>query len=166
MDFCFLQLSFWTVAAVYGSTHPEYAKYLYVMAPISLVLLNPLGFLFLELGERRKVAQRAAQVKASYTNLSQSSSSVATNSGKTSAADKNGWKVCFATSSALYFQQYAINNANYNHVFIVVVLSNSYFLLFGRISFSLPSSSWLFWVSFSISLVNTRSRPYWKTCAM
>ena len=26
----------------------------YVMAPISLVLLNPIGFLFLEIGERRK----------------------------------------------------------------------------------------------------------------
>lgn len=37
----------------------------YVMAPISLVLLNPLGFLFLEIGERRKNNQLSASVKPS-----------------------------------------------------------------------------------------------------
>ena len=47
-----------SVAAVYGSTHPEFAKYLYVTAPISLLVLNPLGFLCLEIGERRRESQR------------------------------------------------------------------------------------------------------------
>ena len=46
------------MAAVYGNSHPEYAKYLYVMAPISLVVLNPLGFLCLEIADRRKANQR------------------------------------------------------------------------------------------------------------
>lgn len=55
------------VAAVYGGTHPEYAKYLYVMAPISLVVLNPLGFLCLEIGERRKASQRLSNATASTT---------------------------------------------------------------------------------------------------
>lgn len=49
------------VAAVYGNSHPEYAKYLYVMAPISLVLLNPLGFLCMEVGERLRESRRLAQ---------------------------------------------------------------------------------------------------------
>nr|CAH0112507.1 unnamed protein product [Daphnia galeata] len=49
------------VAAVYGNSHPEYAKYLYVMAPISLVLLNPLGFLCMEVGERLKESRRNSQ---------------------------------------------------------------------------------------------------------
>ena len=31
------------------------------MAPISLVLLNPLGFLCMELGERRKESRRVSQ---------------------------------------------------------------------------------------------------------
>ena len=72
------------VAAVYGNSHPEYAKYLviyseirvsrdvwcwyeifitqYVMAPISLVLLNPIAFLCLEIGERRRETQRLAHL--------------------------------------------------------------------------------------------------------
>ena len=32
------------VEAVYGKTHPNYVGYLYLMAPISLVILNPIGF--------------------------------------------------------------------------------------------------------------------------
>jgi hypothetical protein len=74
---------FFLVAAVYGNSHPEYAKYLvkinhfnipffflfngkifffqYVMAPISLVLLNPLGFLCMEVGERLKESRRNSQ---------------------------------------------------------------------------------------------------------
>ena len=31
------------VDAVYGKTHPNYVGYLYLMAPISLVILNPIG---------------------------------------------------------------------------------------------------------------------------
>lgn len=42
-----------SVNALYGKTHPEYAAYLYLMAPISLVILNPIGFVLLEIGKRR-----------------------------------------------------------------------------------------------------------------
>ncbi|PBC32634.1 Integral membrane protein [Apis cerana cerana] len=38
------------IHALYGKTHPEYAAYLYLMAPISLVILNPIGFVLLEIG--------------------------------------------------------------------------------------------------------------------
>lgn len=41
------------INALYGKTHPEYAAYLYLMAPISLAILNPIGFLLLEIGKRR-----------------------------------------------------------------------------------------------------------------
>lgn len=41
------------INALYGSTHPEYAAYLYLMAPISLAILNPIGFVLLEIGKRR-----------------------------------------------------------------------------------------------------------------
>ncbi|XP_043268261.1 integral membrane protein GPR155 [Venturia canescens] len=40
------------IAALYGDTHPEYAAYLYLMAPISLAILNPIGFVLLEIGKR------------------------------------------------------------------------------------------------------------------
>jgi len=35
--------------AIYGETHPEYAAYMYLLAPISLVILNPIGFTILEI---------------------------------------------------------------------------------------------------------------------
>ncbi|XP_011168047.1 integral membrane protein GPR155 [Solenopsis invicta] len=41
------------IYALYGKTHPEYAAYLYLMAPISLAILNPIGFILLEIGKRR-----------------------------------------------------------------------------------------------------------------
>lgn len=38
------------LVALYQNTHPAYPKYLYLMAPISLVILNPLAFILMELG--------------------------------------------------------------------------------------------------------------------
>ncbi|XP_050702655.1 LOW QUALITY PROTEIN: integral membrane protein GPR155-like [Eriocheir sinensis] len=42
------------IAALYGKTHPDFASYLYLVAPISLVFLNPLGFILMEIGKRRR----------------------------------------------------------------------------------------------------------------
>ncbi|OAD54808.1 hypothetical protein WN48_06007 [Eufriesea mexicana] len=39
------------IHALYGKTHPEYTAYLYLMAPISLAILNPIGFVLLEIGK-------------------------------------------------------------------------------------------------------------------
>ncbi|XP_012995494.1 integral membrane protein GPR155 isoform X2 [Esox lucius] len=36
------------VDALYRNTHPEYLQYIYLVAPISLMLLNPIGFAFCE----------------------------------------------------------------------------------------------------------------------
>ncbi|KAF4533331.1 hypothetical protein B566_EDAN004452 [Ephemera danica] len=41
------------LAALYAKTHPEYPSYLYLVAPVSLVILNPLGFVLMELGKHR-----------------------------------------------------------------------------------------------------------------
>ncbi|CAH0548586.1 unnamed protein product [Brassicogethes aeneus] len=40
------------VEALYKSTHPEYASYLYLMAPISLAILNPISFVLMEINKR------------------------------------------------------------------------------------------------------------------
>ncbi|KAI4494469.1 hypothetical protein M0802_008961 [Mischocyttarus mexicanus] len=40
------------IGAIYQKTHPEYAAYLYLMAPISLAILNPIGFILLEISKR------------------------------------------------------------------------------------------------------------------
>lgn len=37
------------VDALYSKTHPEYATYIYLMAPISLALLNPIGYVMMEI---------------------------------------------------------------------------------------------------------------------
>ncbi len=41
--------------AIYGETHPEFASYMYLLAPISLVILNPIGFIILELSRASSV---------------------------------------------------------------------------------------------------------------
>lgn len=38
-----------TVDALYRSTHPEYVQYIYLVAPVSLMLLNPVGFALCEI---------------------------------------------------------------------------------------------------------------------
>lgn len=45
------------VAALYAKTHPEYPSYLYLAAPVSLVILNPIAFVFMELGRPRDSSQ-------------------------------------------------------------------------------------------------------------
>lgn len=42
------------VDALYKNTHPEYASYLYLMAPISLAILNPVSFVLMEIEKRRR----------------------------------------------------------------------------------------------------------------
>lgn len=37
------------VEALYKSTHPEYLQYIYLVAPVSLIVLNPVGFALCEI---------------------------------------------------------------------------------------------------------------------
>ena len=49
------------LTAVYGSTsHAEFIQYLYILAPISLVFLNPIGFVLLEWNSRREGAETSS----------------------------------------------------------------------------------------------------------
>lgn len=41
------------MAALYKVTHPEYASYLYLVAPINLAVLNPVAFILMEVHKRR-----------------------------------------------------------------------------------------------------------------
>lgn len=43
-----------SVDALYKHTHPEYGVYLYLMAPISLAILNPISFVLMEIEQRRR----------------------------------------------------------------------------------------------------------------
>ncbi|UJR28564.1 hypothetical protein I4U23_009797 [Adineta vaga] len=40
------------ISAVYRQTHPDYERYIYLIAPISLVILNPIGILLIEIQKR------------------------------------------------------------------------------------------------------------------
>lgn len=42
------------VTALYQKAHPEYAAYLYLMAPISLAILNPISYIMLEISKMNK----------------------------------------------------------------------------------------------------------------
>lgn len=37
------------VQALYQNTHPEYLNYIYLISPISLLILNPIGFTLMEI---------------------------------------------------------------------------------------------------------------------
>lgn len=41
------------VEALYRGTHPEYLQYIYLAAPVSLVILNPIGFTLCEIQKWR-----------------------------------------------------------------------------------------------------------------
>ncbi|CAG0900410.1 unnamed protein product [Cyprideis torosa] len=47
------------VVALYKNHHPELPAYLYLLAPISLVLLNPIGFLLMEFQKKRDEKENA-----------------------------------------------------------------------------------------------------------
>lgn len=51
--FCFHTHIVFLVDALYKNTHPEYGAYLYLMAPISLAILNPISFVLMEIEQRR-----------------------------------------------------------------------------------------------------------------
>ncbi|KAG7198737.1 hypothetical protein KM043_001725 [Ampulex compressa] len=50
------------IEALYETTHPEYAAYLYLMAPISLTILNPIGFILLEISKQSTEEHRSYRI--------------------------------------------------------------------------------------------------------
>ena len=46
------------IEAVYQQSHPEFGRYVYLIAPISLVVLNPIGFCLIEIQKRFDDQQR------------------------------------------------------------------------------------------------------------
>ncbi|KAI7809062.1 putative integral membrane protein GPR155, partial [Triplophysa rosa] len=55
-------LGFPIVEALYRNTHPEYLQYIYLVAPVSLMILNPLGFAFCEV-QRWRTGEHQPQRK-------------------------------------------------------------------------------------------------------
>ncbi|XP_045495860.1 integral membrane protein GPR155 isoform X2 [Colias croceus] len=47
------------INAIYEKTHPEYSLYLYLMAPISLAILNPIAFVLMEINKQREIERSA-----------------------------------------------------------------------------------------------------------
>ena len=55
-------LGFPVLNAIYGESHPEYPQYLYLLAPVSLAVLNPIGFVMMEIG---KMGESSSQMSRS-----------------------------------------------------------------------------------------------------
>lgn len=58
-------LGFPLLQSLYADTHPEYLKYIYLIAPISVIVLNPIGFVLLEIQSHREreVENSSAEIK-------------------------------------------------------------------------------------------------------
>ncbi|WAQ93908.1 GP155-like protein [Mya arenaria] len=56
----------YAVKALYEDTHPEYLQYIYLVAPISLIFLNPIGFVLLEIHRRRHDTTRRASMALTH----------------------------------------------------------------------------------------------------
>ena len=56
-------LGFPVLQAIYGSKHPEFPMYLYLLAPVSLAFLNPIGFILMEIGKMRDSSVELSRVK-------------------------------------------------------------------------------------------------------
>uniref|UniRef100_A0A8C7AU59 G protein-coupled receptor 155 n=1 Tax=Neovison vison TaxID=452646 RepID=A0A8C7AU59_NEOVI len=56
------------VEALYQTTYPEYLQYIYLVAPISLMMLNPIGFIFCEI-QKWKDTQNPSQNKVKIVGL-------------------------------------------------------------------------------------------------
>ncbi|KAL1139841.1 hypothetical protein AAG570_006818 [Ranatra chinensis] len=46
-------IGFPIILSAYGKSHPEFVSYLYLLAPVSLVMLNPIGFVLMEIGKMK-----------------------------------------------------------------------------------------------------------------
>lgn len=54
------------MTALYSKLHPEYASYIYLLAPISLAVLNPIGYVLMEISKIRAKATEETQVSNCY----------------------------------------------------------------------------------------------------
>lgn len=64
-------IGFPIVDALYSKTHPEYAAYIYLMAPISLAILNPIAYVLMEitnLQNKNKEQQAVSPLRCPQTN--------------------------------------------------------------------------------------------------
>ncbi|XP_033639477.1 integral membrane protein GPR155-like isoform X1 [Asterias rubens] len=50
------------ISAIYSTHHPEYVSYLYLVGPISLAILNPFGFLSMEIQRNRQATHRSSNI--------------------------------------------------------------------------------------------------------
>ena len=60
--------------SLYSTTHPNYPTYIFLAAPISLVILNPIGFVCMELGTLKRRNPQQRQNESNESNESKLSS--------------------------------------------------------------------------------------------
>lgn len=50
-----------TVEALYKRSHPEYKNYLYLVAPVNLIFLNPIAFIMMEISKQKSMENEEMQ---------------------------------------------------------------------------------------------------------
>lgn len=58
-------IGFPIVYSVYKKSHPEFLSYVWLLAPVNLVMLNPIGFVLMELGKRKGEGTSSLRVASS-----------------------------------------------------------------------------------------------------
>lgn len=58
-------IGFPIVVALYSQSHPEYAQYIYLLAPISLAILNPIGYVLMEISRQKSRAMEINSIQSS-----------------------------------------------------------------------------------------------------
>ena len=59
-----LCLFVFAVKALYSKTHPQYADYLYLVAPVNLIMLNPIAFTLMEIAKIRDAEMQEQQTRS------------------------------------------------------------------------------------------------------
>ncbi len=96
------------VDAVYSKTHPNYNKYMYLIAPISLCFLNPIAFFFMELNEHWQSHKFKMSLNQREDGSCDTENSI--NSENTSAHASSKGMTSSESSSSLQFQGFVFED--------------------------------------------------------
>ena len=67
---------FLSVTSIYRDHHPDFVSYLYLVGPISLAILNPIGFVSMEVQRNRQATHQQSRLAMVSMTLCQLSKAV------------------------------------------------------------------------------------------
>ncbi|XP_053685109.1 integral membrane protein GPR155 [Sabethes cyaneus] len=95
-------IGFPIVTALYSKIHPEYASYIYLLAPISLAILNPIGYVLMEISKIKAKATENEALAARRPSLPPCSQ-LSDTSGSSRSLLKGKFLVIIKTIESVFF---------------------------------------------------------------